>query len=196
MLRKILLIATAALMIAGTAAAQDNMLDNPSFEDGFDPWTGYGTATLSIDNERAYEGSASLRAVVAEAGANFWDSGIQYKPEGLSFDAGTLHTWAFFAQSDPPVEINIKPEKAADPWTGYGAKVVNLTADWMEYWVEYTPDEDVSPASLTLHVAFEPSTIWLDHVRWYHGEYVSGELQTNVEPQGKAAAVWGSLKAR
>ena len=196
MLRKIQLMAAAALMIAGTAAAQDNMLENSGFEDGFDPWTGYGTATLSVDNERAYEGSASLRAVVAEAGANFWDSGIQYKPEGLSFKGGTLQTWAFFALSDPPVEINIKPEKAADPWTGYNAKRVNIAAEWAEYFVEFTPDEDVSPASLTLHVAFEPSTIWLDHVRWYEGEYTPGDLQTDVEPQGKAAAVWGSLKAR
>ncbi len=196
MLRKIQLSALTALLVAATAAAQDNMLDNPSFEDGIDPWTGYGTATLSSDNERAYEGSASLRAVVEEAGANFWDSGIQYKPEGLAFKGGTLQTWAFFAMSDPGVEINIKPEKAADPWTGYGAKRVNLTAEWAEYWVEYTPDADVDPASLTLHVAFEPSSIWLDHMRWYHGEYTPGDLQTSVEPQGKAAATWGSLKAR
>ena len=196
MLRKIQLSALAALFVTATAAAQDNMLDNSNFEDGFEPWTGYGKATLSIDNERAYEGSASLRAVVEEAGANFWDSGIQYKPEDLSFKGGTLQTWAFFAQSDPPVEINIKPEKAADPWTGYGAQRVNLTVEWAEYWVEFTPDEEVAPASLTLHVAFEPSSIWLDHVRWYEGEYTPGDLQTSVEPNGRAAAVWGSLKAR
>ena len=184
-----------AFGLVWTGAAQENLLENSSFEETIDPWSAYN-AELSHDNDNAYEGSSSLRAAVAEAGANFWDSGVQYKPEGLSFAGSTLHTWAFFAKSDPPVEINIKPELAANPWTAYAQQRANLTADWTEYYVEFMPDAEVSPASLTLHVGFAPASIWLDHVRYYHGEYTPGDIQTSVEPTGKAAAVWGSLKTR
>ena len=189
------LTALCALSLTLGASAVENLIQNPGFEEGVvDPWTSYGAVELSVTND-AYDGDFALEAKVLEKGANFWDSGVQYHPD-ISFAANTTYTWALFFKSDPPVEINMKPELAADPWTGYGESRQNLTSDWAEYYVEFTPDADVNPASLTLHVAFDVATIWIDNARWYVGTYTPAELPTAVEPEGKLATTWGSLKQR
>ncbi|GIX06719.1 MAG: hypothetical protein KatS3mg115_1122 [Candidatus Poribacteria bacterium] len=185
----------AALALSGSMAlAQENMLRNGGLEDGVvDPWISYGQATLSVTSDNVYEGSFALQVEVPAAGANFWDSGVQYQ-EGVVFEAGTTYTWAFFAKADHTVNINIKPELAQDPWTGYGEHQVELTTDWQEFYATWTPDTLVQPASLTLHVAFDAATLWIDAARWYVGEYVPYESVTAVDPKGKLATTWAQLK--
>ena len=190
------------LVFASAATAQDpvNMIENPGFEDGvLLPWNKYGAdaTTTIVGRPDVHTGRHALKIDVAGPGENFWSAGLQYKPVGVVFEEGVLYTWAFFAKSDPPVEINIKPELAQDPWTAYGAKRAFLVEEYQEYWTEWTAPIDVNPASLTLHIQFDQSTIWIDDARWYEGAYVpfDGEPQS-VDPSGKAAAVWASLKAR
>lgn len=189
-------------VFASAAMGEDpvNMIENPGFEDGvLQPWNKYGAnaVTSIVGNRDVHTGKRALRIDVAGPGENFWSAGLQYKPPGVVFEDGVLYTWSFFAKSDPPVEVNLKPELAQDPWTGFGAKRAFLVEEYQEYWTEWTPPNDVNPASLTLHVQFDKSTIWIDDARWYKGAYTpfGGEPQS-VNPSGKAAAVWASLKAR
>ena len=189
-----------AACFALAAAAQEpvNMIENPGFEEGvLDPWSVYGGMPTTVERDNAHTGRHSLRVDVAAPGANFWDSGVQYKPDGTVFEAGIEYTWAFFAKSDPPVEINIKPELAVDPWTAHGARRAFLTEEYQEFWTEWTVPAAVNPAALTLHIQFDKSTLWFDDARWYEGNYVpfEGEPQS-VDPNGKSAAVWGALKTR
>ncbi|GIX06718.1 MAG: hypothetical protein KatS3mg115_1121 [Candidatus Poribacteria bacterium] len=192
-------------LVAAAYAAEtpENLIPNWGFEDGVvAPWTAYGQAVLSMaDKQDAFAGSEALKIEVAAAGVNFWDSGVQYKGAGenIFFEGGVQYTWAFFMKADPPVRINIKPELAVDPWTGYGEKQVDVTDEYQEFWTTWQTPADVVPASLTLHVAFNAATLWMDEVRWYEGEYIPyeewGQEQPQaVDPAGKLATTWAQLK--
>ena len=192
------LIALAAFAVAGTAFAQENMIQNAGFEDGvLEPWSVYGDAAAPNIDKDAHTGAHALKIEVQAPGANFWDAGLQYKPDHVIFEDGIDYTWAFFAKSDPPVEINIKPELAVDPWTAYGDKRANLTEEYQEFWTEWNVQAVVQPAALTLHIQFGKATLWFDDARWYEGAYepFDGEPQS-VNPNGKAAATWASLKSQ
>ncbi len=157
-----------------------NILANGGFEDGVaEPWSTYGDATIEVVQELVgaavpdapIEGSSCLHVVVAAAGANFWDSGLQHEGQGF-FEAGKQYTLsAFLKCSQGTLDINFKPELAADPWTGYGSQAFTMTEEWAEYSV--TTDvftEDVSPASITFHIGYAAAEFWVDGVRFVEVE--------------------------
>jgi hypothetical protein len=165
--------------------AQQNLLENGNFETGdIAPWGGYGDNTREVvDNcagaavpQGPFEGDYCMHVTVNTAGANFWDGGIQYAID--VFESGKQYTWAAFVKSkEGDVQINMKPEIAADPWTGYGAQAFTFGEEWEEIYVT-TPvfTQDVQPASLTWHVQYGPAEFWIDAVRFYEGEYVEPEF--------------------
>ena len=186
---------TLAATLSVAASAQDNLIENGDFEGGVtDPWGVYGDATLTLDASEVFEGSASGKVEVGAAGANFWDSGLQYNVD-VTFTGGQLYTWAAFVKSEGAKNINWKPELAADPWTAYGEQMLAMGPEWTEYHIEFTPDSDVDPGSLTMHIAESGEDFWIDNARWYEGAYVA-PTTTAVDAQGKVATAWGSLKSR
>ena len=110
---------------ASAAMGEDpvNLIENPGFEDGvLHPWNKYGAAavaTVVIGKQDVHTGKRALKIEVAEKGVNFWDAGLQYRQAGVVFEEGVLYTWSFFAKSDPPVEVNLKPELGAGPVAGF-----------------------------------------------------------------------------
>jgi hypothetical protein len=158
------------------AAEAINLLTNGGFEDGvLDPWYIYDNidgATAEVVGDDPVEGSSCLHVVVPTIGANFWDVGLSQP--GYVFEAGKHYTLsAFFKCSQGTLDINFKPEHAADPWEGYGEQVITITDQWVEYSVT-TPvfNTDVSPANMTFHVGFAAAEFWVDNVRFYEGDYV------------------------
>jgi len=154
--------------------AYENLLANGGFEDGaMAPWSTYGDVTAEVVTDEAIEGGASLHLTVNSAGANFWDAGLQHT--GHVFEAGKQYTLsAFLRCSEGTLDINFKPELAADPWSGFGDQVFTMTDEWTEFSVT-TPvmDADVSPAAITFNIAFAAAEFWIDNVRFYEGEYVA-----------------------
>jgi hypothetical protein len=152
-----------------------NILVNGGFENGVaEPWGTYGSATIEVVQELVgaavpeapIEGSSCLHVVVAEAGANFWDSGLQHA--GHVFEAGKQYTLsAFLKCSQGTLDINFKPEIGVDPWSGYGDQAFTMTEEWTEFSVT-TPvfDEDVSPACITFHIAYAAGDFWVDGVKF------------------------------
>jgi len=53
---------------------------------------------------------------------------------------------------------------------------------------------DVNPATITFHIAFDKGDFFIDGVRFYVGEYTPG-TPTAVQPKSKLAVTWGSMKA-
>ena len=193
-------VAGAFALLATLAGAQDNMVTNADFENGvLDPWSSYGPVTLEMAARAdAHSGTEAMMATVPGPGANFWDAGIQWKPD-IFFAKNTDYTWAMFFKSDPPVRVNIKPELGVDPWTAFGENQVQLTEEYQEFWTEWdVGGNDIVPASLTLHVQFDQATIWMDDVRWYEGDYepFEGTEPQAVDPTEKAATTWGQVKSR
>ncbi len=152
-----------------------NLLANGGFEDGvMAPWSIYGDVTTDVVTTDPIEGHYCLLVSVGSAGANFWDAGLQHT--GHLFEAGKKYTLsAFLKCSEGTREINFKPELAADPWTGYGDQIFTMTDEWAEFSVT-TPvlEVDVDPAAITFHIAFAAGDFWIDDVRFYEGDYVSG----------------------
>jgi len=152
-----------------------NILVNGGFENGVvEPWGTYGSATIEVVQELVgaavpeapIEGSSCLHVVVAEAGANFWDAGLQHA--GHVFEAGKQYTLsAFLKCSQGTLDINFKPEIGEDPWSGFGDQAFTMTEEWTEFSVT-TPvfDEDVSPACITFHIAYAAGDFWIDGVKF------------------------------
>ncbi len=203
---------TAVLLIGfmglNPSQAQENVLVNSGFEDGTnDPFTQYGGATLEVVQkldgaavpEKPIEGDYALHITVPDAGANFWDFGLQYG--GFVFEAGKQYTLSAFLKSKSgTLDINFKPELGEDPWTGYGSQSFTMTEEWTEFSVT-TPvfTEDVTPATLTWHIGYTAGDFWIDSVRWYEGEYVPPVFNsfkaTNPNPEDGALhpETWASL---
>jgi hypothetical protein len=160
-----------------------DLLVNGGFEDGvIDPWSTYGGVTATVVQqlvgaavpEDPIEGSSCLHLSVTDLGANFWNVGLQHG--GHVFEAGKSYTLsAWFKSQSGPFEINIKPERAADPWEGYGAQAITITEEWAEYTVstDVIP-ATVDPASITFHIGYATGEFWVDDVKFYEGDYVAG----------------------
>jgi len=171
-------------IVFGPSRAQDeveNILANGGFEDGVTaPWGTYGGVTTEVVEELVgaavdedpIEGNFCLHVVVAAAGANFWDSGLQHA--GHVFENGKKYTLsAFLKCKEGELDINFKPELNQDPWTGYGEQSFTMTEEWTEFSITTSVfSEDVNPAEIVFHIAYAPGDFWIDGVRFYEGDYV------------------------
>jgi hypothetical protein len=161
-----------------------NLLVNGGFEDGvLEPWSIYGDATGEVVTELVgaavpedpAEGTYCLYVDVAAGAADIWNAGLQ--PQGEVFQGGKKYTVsAFLKAKQGTLEINMKPELAQDPYTGYGDQRVTITDEWAEYHVT-TPvfTADVAPAGFTFHIGFAVGGFWVDDVKFYEGDYVPSE---------------------
>jgi hypothetical protein len=188
-------VAALSLSVSLAAHAATNLLKNGDFEGGDTaPWSVYGSATITLDTKTPFDGKGCGFVQVNAAGANFWDSGLQYA--GVEFKANTQYTFAAFVKAEGAKDINFKPELAQDPWTGFGEQMKNIGTDWKEYYVEFQPAAVVTPASLTLHIAADDKDFWIDSARWYEGKYEPAAPPAAVEPSDKLATTWAKLKER
>lgn len=163
-----------------TSSLYDNWLFNGGFEDGVQaPWNVYGVETATVVGELVdaavpegpAEGNYCLFVDVNTVHANPWDAGLQ--PAGAIFKAGNQYTVSAWLKSKAgPMDIGMKPELAADPWTGFGAQTFTITEEWAEYSVT-TPvfATDTAPAGFSFHVGTALGGFWVDGVRFYAGPY-------------------------
>jgi len=187
-------------------AEVENLLLNGGFEDGImTPWNTYGNVTATVVKdlqkanvpEKPVEGSFCLNIKVNVKGANFWASGLQHA--GHTFKKGEKYTLsAFLKCKEKTLQINFKPELGQDPWPGYGERAFTMTDTWTEYSTT-TPifANNVNPATITFHIAYEAAEFWVDGVRFYVGDYVApnfGGKPKSVNPKDKITGTWGNLK--
>jgi len=194
---------TAALVLgfvaSGPGQAQQitNLFQNPGFETGaLAPWGSYGgTVTSAVVKECVgatvpegpIEGKYCLNVKVSGPGTNFWDGAVSpvlVAGQGV-FQKGKKYTLSlFFKSKSGTATINLKPELAQDPWTGYGEVQVTATEKWAEYHTT-TPvfTTDVTPAHVTFHVEFKAQEFWIDDVKWYEGDYVPTVVRNKLGAQ-------------
>ena len=190
-----LVIVFAIAVIGQSHAAPANLLKNGNFETGvMDPWSTYGDMIkATVVAKDAIEGKNCLDVVCSKKGANFWDGGLQNA--GHTFGKGKTYTLSAFLKSPNKLQINFKPVLAADPWTGYGDKVMTMTEKWQEYYIT-TPAmvADVNPGCVTFHIAFDVGEFFIDNVQFYEGAYVPGVV-TAVQSNDKLATAWGHIRS-
>jgi hypothetical protein len=172
------------LAMSGASHAQEvaNMLTNGGFESGaIGPYGTYGTVTATVVTECAgadvpegpIEGKYSLHLEVAAAGTNNWDIGMTNGTHTLQ--KGKKYTFSCFMKcKSGTLQVRMKPELSADPWTAYNESVVTVTDTWTEYSTT-TPvfTADTTPFSPTFHFGFAPGDFWIDGIRLYEGDYVA-----------------------
>jgi len=171
-------------IVCGTSHAQDengNYFPNGGFEDGvLEPWYVYGGATAEVVDELLgaavaedpVEGDLCLHVTVPEPNPNWWEIGLV--PSGAVFEQGKKYTVsAFLKCKEGTFQVDFKPQKSADPWTGFGQETFTITEEWAEYSVT-TPvfTEDMAPAGVTFHIGFAAGEFWVDGVRFYEGDYI------------------------
>jgi len=207
--RTLWLMAALAIGLAGADAGQGqqvvNLLANGGFESGaIGPFGIYGSGVGTVVTECAgaavpegpVEGKYCLHVTVAAAGANNWDVGMTDGSQ--TFKQGKKYTFACFMKTKSgTLQVRLKPERGADPWTAYGEVVVTVTDKWTEFWTT-TPvmTADVTPASPTFHFAFAPGDFWIDGVRLYEGDYVPPAFLKNYAAKDPSPAEGATDVAR
>jgi hypothetical protein len=164
----------AEIELLGVITEPPSLLANGGFESGkIEPYSIYGTATSEVVTacvgaavpEGPIEGKYCLHVVVPAAGANFWDVGMT---DGSQvFQAGKKYKFsAWIKCKSGTLQVNMKPERGADPWEGYNDKVVTATDKWQEFSTTtgVIPAE-VKPASPTFHLGFAPGDFWMDNIK-------------------------------
>ena len=186
-----------------SAYAVDNMVVNPDFDDPLD--TGWNlevhadqvVATMELDNTTSVVGGNSARIDIESIvdGAEVWR--LQFKQMNISVKADMTYTWSFWAktvaggQREGTVSVGME----TDPWAGLGlSETFELEADWQEYYFTFAATESFDNTRLAIQLASSPESVWIDHVKFYLGDYVQEEM-TATEPMGKMTATWGSIKS-
>ncbi len=178
---------------ASHAQGVQNIIPNGGFEDGvLTPWGTYGTATTQVVTdcagatipEKPIEGKYCLYVDVAAGAANFWDTGLQ--PSGEVLQKGKKYTVsAFLKAKKGTLQVNMKTEFGADPWTAYAEQMMTITDEWAEYSTTTSVlTADVAPASFSFHIGTALGGFWVDAVRYYEGDYVPPAFLKNFSARG------------
>jgi hypothetical protein len=194
-----------AALPAVTHAQVENLVSNPSFEDGFEPaWWTWGweaglASTYEIDPSMAIDGANSIRVDPVGGGEN-WYFMIINSP--IALEVGTTYTYSFWAKAEEPRTIGAKL-KAVDNSVDWAVTSFDVTTDWAEY--TFTAEAMNGSAKFELHCGNAVS-VWFDFIYVYEGEYMAG-IMPGSAPRVQAAnpapadgamhpATWVSLEWR
>ena len=124
---------------------------------------------------------------------------LQFKQINQVVENGKKYTLSFWAKVEEPRPIHTWIGMEVDPWAGLGGEkewnVVDL--DWNEYFITFTANQDFNNTRLTVIGGYAKANVWLDHVRFYEGDYVPEEGLSRdlaVKPKNRLAVTWGALK--
>ena len=87
-------------------------------------------------------------------------------------EEGKFYTVSAFMKAEQGTfQLNFKPERGEAPFEAYGEQQFTLTEEWVEYSVT-TPviAAEVTPATITWHIAFAPGVFFIDDVRFYEAK--------------------------
>jgi hypothetical protein len=206
--RSVTLFLTVCFVLFGCqfTLAQENLLQNPDFEDATTaPWSMWvegqaagAAAEMIIDNTESVTGNQSLLIdITAEGG----DKRVELHQNPFTLDNGQILTYALWAKTEPGKTRSARMicnERAA-PWTSYGSTEIEITDQWTEFWV--LPEMTVDSVNVGIYVELKdtpaPAKIWFDHFRFYVGEYIAEDLAepASVEPYEKSTSTWSAIKS-
>jgi hypothetical protein len=127
-----------------------NLIQNPGFESGFDPWAFHTTGTGTFDNDGLDDGnSKAAHVTVTDPGSviQLYQSNILILPE-------TRYRLKFQAYSSSGNDIRVNLIKHGEPFTGLGLNWgFDLGTGWLNYAYEFTTSafgETVADARLQI----------------------------------------------
>ena len=184
----------------------DNMVMNPEFEMGTAFWNleVHGDFVEAIMLEDRNDGIGDNRCARIdisniEAGAEVWR--LQFKQVNHRIEAGETYTWSFWARAEDWRQADVWVGMEVDPWSTLGpSETIELESEWQEYHFTFDAQESFDNTRLAIQLASSPETVWVDHVRFYEGDYEEEDFEEimrdiSVTPAGKLATTWGQIRS-
>ncbi len=195
------LVVWVSVLLTSVGYAQEegeNIVRNPSFEEGTAQWQLLITAPAAATWEVEEEGVVGDCVVIDVSEVSGTDWHVEIHQSGQMLEGGETYTFNFWVKTSEDVGSRrigpgIEGLGASDWWETY-----NVTDEWQEF--SRTWEQGLT-GSATIHfgLGHDKGDIWLDHVRLYMGEYIEEDLEEfevdkAVELKGKLATAWGSIK--
>ena len=180
----VVLAGAAGLALAADAQRPGNLLANPSFEMGADPWEMDSAdgceARFTVDKDDARDGEFSALVTVDKVA----DYGVQLGQKIPAGRVGGTYTFAVLAKAvGGPVTLGLRVERSAEPWDAPGElETATLQKDqWTELHITFKVDKPYPEGWFAfVHCGQAKSRFRLDGARLYEGEYVAYQKEAQA----------------
>ena len=191
-----------------THAQVENLLMDPGFEEPVLGWSlarrAPAAATLTIDTNEKRVGQASARIEITDVGDGTSNHNLTLDNNaGIAVEANKTYTVDFWTKAEADRTLIIDALLNQDPWTRlFRATDLPVTTEWTRIHHTFQADATLSPVVFLFSFVDSKTTIWLDHVRFYEGEYDEEdgvpELAYGPDPEDGAVveATWANLSWR
>jgi len=198
------------MILTSSAYSQEveNLLMDGGFEEAVLGWSlarrAPAAATLTIDTNEKRVGQASARIEITDVGDGTSNHNLTLDNNaGIAVEANTSYTVDFWTKAEADRTLIIDALLNQDPWTRlFRATDLPVTREWTRIHHTFQADATLSPVVFLFSFVDSKTTIWLDHVRFYEGEYDEEdgvpELAYGPDPEDGAVveATWANLSWR
>jgi len=195
------------LLCSMSIAGDENFARNPDFEDGIVEWeteihaeTGAAAQLKSDKGGVVGDLCALFETQNIDGSGTWWHTGLNQS--GHAVKNGVTYTLAFWAKAEVKRKIGACLAENHDPWDNWSMQEFNITPEWQEYWVTWNSPAVDKNARIRIPMGYSKEKVWVDHVRFYEGQYKEEDLgglvinKKLVEPLGKLAITWAKVKSK
>jgi len=195
-----------------TSSAFSQEVENLLMDGGFEePVLGWGlarrapaAATLTIDTNEKRVGQASARIEITDVGDGTSNHNLTLDNNaGIAVEANKTYTVDFWTKAEADRTLIIDALQNQDPWTRlFRVTDLPVTTEWTRIHHTFQADATMSPVVFLFSFVDSKTTIWLDHVRFYEGEFdeEDGGPESAFDPDPEDGAVveatWANLSWR
>ncbi|MHC4299940.1 MAG: carbohydrate binding domain-containing protein [Planctomycetota bacterium] len=195
-----------------TSSAYSQEVENLLMDGGFEePVSGWGlasrapaAATFTIDTEEKRVGQASARIDITNVGDGSSVHTLTLDNNaGIAVEANKTYTVDLWTKAEADRTLIIDALLNQDPWSNlFRVRDLPVTTEWTRIHHTFQADATMSPVVFLFSFVDSTTTIWLDHVRFYEGEYNEEdgvpELAYDPDPADAAVieATWANLSWR
>ena len=155
----------------------ENLLTDPDFEEPVLGWSlatrAPAAATLTIDKNEKKVGQASARIEITDVGDGTAVHNLTLDNHAdIAVKANETYTVDFWTKAEADRTLIIDALLNQDPWTNlFRVRDLSVTTEWTRIHHTFQADATLSPVVFLFSFVDSKTTIWLDHVRFYEGEF-------------------------
>ncbi|MHC4495900.1 MAG: carbohydrate binding domain-containing protein, partial [Planctomycetota bacterium] len=167
------------MILTSSAFSQEveNLLMDGGFEEAVLGWglaiRAPAAATLTIDTNEKRVGQASARIEITDVGDGTSNHNLTLDNNaGIAVEANKTYTVDFWTKAEADRTLIIDALQNQDPWTRlFRVTDLPVTTEWTRIHHTFQADATMSPVVFLFSFVDSKTTIWLDHVRFYEGEF-------------------------
>jgi hypothetical protein len=150
---------------------------DPDFEEAVSGWSlatrAPAAATLTIDKNEKRFGQASARIEITHVGDGSSVHTLTLDNHAdIAVTANTTYTVDFWTKAEADRTVIIDALLNQGPWTNlFRVRDLPVTMEWTRIHHTFQADATLSPVVFLFSFVDSKTTIWLDHVRFYEGEF-------------------------